>query len=267
MGGNAHYFMPNLMTDSVAAKTTDGIHCRGVAVAPSYTRTMGIWLLTGRDFGPEDLPVAGAGEEKRTLTKVILSESLAKGLFGQNNPVGKPLWESGRSEPTLEVVGVARDARHRKLRDEPLTTIFYYTNIEDSGGTFYVRTQGDALSMTAAIRRIAHEIAPDVEVTGLQTMEDVVNEQLRQERMLSQLAGFFSLCALALACLGLYGTLSYAVTRRTREIGLRMALGAQRRNVLSAVVRQGMTLTLIGCTLGVVLAVALTRVVPVCSTA
>jgi ABC-type antimicrobial peptide transport system permease subunit len=115
--------------------------------------------------------------------------------------------------------------------------------------------------VAGGIRQVVRDLDPQVEVTGLHTADDMVNEQLRRERMLSQLATFFSLSALALACLGLYGILSYAVTRRTREIGIRMALGAQRHNVLSAVVRQGMTLTLIGCVLGVVLAVALTRIV------
>jgi ABC-type antimicrobial peptide transport system permease subunit len=115
--------------------------------------------------------------------------------------------------------------------------------------------------MAGGIRRIVREIAPDVEVTGLRTMADVVDDQLRQERMLSQLAGFFSLAALALACLGLYGILSYAVSRRTREIGIRMALGAQRGSVIFGVMRQGMMLALAGCGLGVILAAGLTRIV------
>lgn len=261
MGAKASYFTPNLMIDAVGAKTTDGLHCRGVAVASNYLKTMGIRLVAGRDFGPEDEPAAGADEGKQTLRKVILSESVAKGLFGQDNPVGRQLWESGRSEPTLEVIGVVRDARHRRLRDEPSPTLFYYMSMERSGGAFYVRTKGPALSVAAGIRRIVREIAPDAEVAGLRTMENVVDDQLRQEWMLSQLAGSFSLSALALSCLGLYGTLSYAVARRTREIGIRMALGARRHNVLATVIRQGMTLTLLGCALGVVLAVALTRVV------
>ncbi len=262
LGGSSSYFMPNLMTDGVAAKTTRGLHCSGVGVAPNYLKTMRISLLAGRDFGPEDWPAAGADEGKRTLRKVVLSESVAKSLFGQENPVGRPLWESSRSEPTLEVIGVVRDIKHGRLRDEPSATLFYYVNIEDSGATsFYVRTGGHALSLAGGIRQIVRALAPEVEVTGLRTMEDVVDDQLRQERMLSQLASFFSLCALALACLGLYGTLSYSVVRRTREIGVRLALGAQKHNVLAVVIRQGMTLTLVGCGLGVLLSVALTRII------
>ena len=109
--------------------------------------------------------------------------------------------------------------------------------------------------------QIVRELDSTFEVTGLRTMNDVINEQISRERSLSSLVGCFSVLALVLACLGLYGTLAYSVARRTREIGVRMALGAQARNVLSAVVRQGMTLTLVGCVLGVLLAAALTRVV------
>jgi putative ABC transport system permease protein len=100
-----------------------------------------------------------------------------------------------------------------------------------------------------------------VEVSGLQTVSALFDKQLFRERTICQVAGFFSLSALTLVCLGLYGILSYSVARRTREIGIRMALGAQKRNVLSGVIRQGMTLALVGCGLGVVLAIALTRIV------
>jgi ABC-type antimicrobial peptide transport system permease subunit len=98
-------------------------------------------------------------------------------------------------------------------------------------------------------------------VSKLQTVRAVMDERLRPERMISQLAGFFSLSALTLACLGLYGILSYGVARHTREIGLRMALGAQRHSVLFMVIRRGMMLVLLGCGFGVILAIALTRIV------
>jgi predicted permease len=269
LGNRAGYFMPNLTADGATAKPGESLHCRGIGVAPNYLRTMGIPLLAGRDFGPEDLPPGraaalraegGTDEKTWALRKVILSESVAKRLFGQENPVGKRLRE-WRPEPTMEVIGVARDARHRQLRDEPFTTLFYHVDMEGADAAFYVRTQGSALSLAGGIRRVVHEVAPDVEVTGLRTMGAVADDQLYRERALSVLASFFSLLTLALACLGLYGILAYAVTRRTREIGIRMALGAQRHNVLSAVIRQGMMLTLAGCGLGVILAVAFTRVV------
>jgi predicted permease len=262
LGNSASYFTPNLMTDAAAAKTTTGLHCDGMGVAPNYLKTMGISLLAGRDFGTPDLPAAGADRTKPVLRPVVLSESAARGLFGSENPVGRRLWESGRSEPTLEVIGVARDTKHRRLRDQASATLFYYLRVDEGlGAAFYVRAQGSALSLMGGVRRVVRELAPEVGVTGLRTMENVVDDQLFRERALSSLASFFGVLALVLSCLGLYGILSYAVTRRTREIGIRMALGAQKYNVLAAVIRQGMTLTLLGCGLGVILAVALTRVV------
>jgi predicted permease len=260
LGNRAGYFMPNLTADGAAAKPGESLHCRGIGVAPNYLKTMGISLLAGRDFGPEDLPASSTNDKTRPLRKVILTESAAKQLFGQENPVGRRLRE-WRPEPTMEVIGVARDTRHRRLRDEPFTTLFYYVDVEDADAAFYVRTQGSALPLARGIRRVVHEVAPDVEVTGLRTMEAVVDAQLYRERALSMLASFFSLLTLALACLGLYSILSFAVVRQTREIGIRMALGAQRSNILSAVIRQGMILALVGCGLGAILAVILTRVV------
>jgi predicted permease len=254
-GGTLH--MPNIAT----AKGDEGVHCRGISVTPNYMRTLGISLVVGRDFGPEDLPTQGAGAKKRTQRRVILSESLARRLFGDANPVGRFLWESGRSESSMEVIGVARDVNHRRLKDQAWTMVFYRVDAENATATFYVRAQGNPLSLAGDIRRIVREVAPEAELADLTTMEEVVERQLFRERALSDLAGFFGLLALTLACLGLYGTLSYGVVRRTREIGVRRALGARTGNVVSAVIRQGMTLVCAGCAVGMLLAVALTRVV------
>jgi predicted lysophospholipase L1 biosynthesis ABC-type transport system permease subunit len=158
------------------------------------------------------------------------------------------------------VIGVVKRVIHKELRDGPRISI-YGLETRRPGPFFYVRTARNPLGVAGGIRQIVRELDPKVEVAGLRTMDALVNEQLLRERTLSQLAGFFSLLALVLACLGLYGLLSYGVVRRTREIGVRMALGAQARDVLSLVVRQGMALTLLGCILGVALAAALTRLV------
>jgi ABC-type lipoprotein release transport system permease subunit len=167
-----------------------------------------------------------------------------------------------RSSPPLEVIGVVGDVIHKGLRGGTRVSIYGLDTCRSWALQYFcVRTRGNPLAVAGSIRQAVHEIDPEVEVTDLHTMGEMVNNQLRRERMLSQLASFFSLSALALACLGLYGILSYAVARRTREIGVRMALGAQRHNVLSAIIRQGMALTLLGCVLGVILALALTRVV------
>jgi len=188
----------------------------------------------------------------------MLSEPLVRRLFGQEDPIRRQLHDTENPKLTLEVVGVVGDVHHQKLRAERLP-MFYH--LEFIWPTFYVRTLGSPRVVAGGIRQAIREIDPQMEVTGLRTMNDVVDEQLLQERTISQLAGFFSLSALVLACLGLYGILSYNVVRRTREIGIRMALGAKANDVLSVVIRQGMTLTLIGCAIGIALAIASTRFV------
>ncbi len=234
------------------------LEVRGTAVGLRYFETMGIPLLRGRDFGPEDEPTPGWRDQATRV--VIIDQTSARKLFGDENPVGKLLRPIGRDWPALEVIGVVGDVTHKNLRRGTRISI-YGLETHYGGQFFYIRTFGSPLAVGGGIRQIVRELDPKVEVSGLHTMNDLVNAQLLQERTVSQLASFFSLSALLLACLGLYGILSYGVVRRTREIGVRMALGAQARNVLSVVVRQGMTLALTGCVVGMILAVALTWVV------
>ena len=245
-----------------ATSTGDEVAVRGTGVGLRYFQTMGIPLLLGRDFGPQDEPTTRADQANPAPRPVIIDQSSARKLFGEENPVGRLLRACDRSWPPLEVIGVAGDVIHKGLRSGTRITIYGLETCSAQALEYFcVRTFGNPLAVAGGIRQVVRELDPQVEVTGVRTAEALVKDQLRQERMLAQLASLFSLSALALACLGLYGTLSYAVARRTREIGIRMALGAQKYNVLAGVIRQGMTLTLVGCGLGVVLAVALSRVV------
>ncbi len=237
----------------------EGLNVRGTAVTLDYFQTMGVPLLMGRGFGPQDEPTAQRAQPGQTPRPLIIDQTCARKLFGDENPVGKLLRADG---PPREVIGVVGDVVHKGLRSGSRFSVYSLETCRARAlGYFHVRTRGDPLVVAEGIRRVVRELDPRVQVSGLHTMDDMVSDQLRRERMLSQLASFFSLSALALSCLGLYGILSHAVTRRTREIGVRMALGAQRHNVLSAVIRQGMTLTLLGGVLGVLLAVPLTRIV------
>jgi len=224
---------------------------------------MEIPLLQGRDFGPQDEPAPKARVTDQATRPVIIDQQGARRLFGDENPLGKLLRPSGRRSvwPTMEVIGVIGFVVHKELRSDTRISIYGLPQDRTKLCFFHVRTVGSPLAMAGGIRQIVRELDPKVEVHRLHTMHDLVNAQVLRELTISQLASFFSLSALALACLGLYGILSYSVIRRTREIGVRMALGAQTRNVLSVVIRQGMTLTLVGCILGVILAFALTRVV------
>jgi predicted permease len=241
---------------------SEGLDVRGTGVTRSYFATMGIPLLRGRAFGPQDEPVAPVGQMGPAPRSVIIDETIARKLFGEANPVGQFL-RADDSGPPLEVIGVAQDVVHKELRDGPRPSVYSIPapNRRYVLSYFHVRTYGHPLAVAGAVRRVVRELDPKVEVTGLQTMTHLLNDQLFRERSLSSLAGFFSLLALVLACLGLYGTLSYSVMRRTREIGVRMALGARRQTVLSLVVRQGLTLVLIGVCIGLSAALALTRLV------
>jgi predicted permease len=266
LGGSQLGWAPRkVMVEGRDPTTSEGLDMRGIAVARGYFRTMGIPLLLGRDFQPQDEPPAQAGQGIQSPRPVVIDQTGARKLFGNENPVGKLLQGSGRrsSWPPMEVIGVIGDVIHKDLREGASLVSIYFLETCRSGFMefFHVRTQGSPLAVADGIRQAVRELDPHVEVTRLRTVDELVNDQLRRERMLSQLAGFFSLSALALACLGLYGILSYAVARRTPEIGLRIALGAQKHNVLAAVIRDGMTLTLIGCGLGVLLAAGMTRVV------
>ncbi len=242
----------------------EGLDIRGTAVGRRYFETMGIPVLRGRSFTSEDEALAAqAGRIKPATRSVILDETSAHRLFADQDPVGKVLRPIQSSSPPLVVIGVVKDVIHKNLRAGPRISLYALETRRGAGMMtfFYVRTLGDPRSTAADIRRIVRELDPKVEVSGLQTVNELVDDQVLQERTISHLAGFFSLSALALACLGLYGILSYNVVRRTREMGIRMALGARRRNVICAVLRQGMGLTLLGCAAGMLLAIVLTRVV------
>lgn len=245
-----------------------GLNIRGTAVGPRYFETMGIALRRGRTFTARDEELAAQpGQTEAATRAAILDETSAHRLFGDEDPVGRLLQPIGKQPtgkpwPLMEVIGVVQDVMHKPVRWGPRMSMYALDPRREPRMTFfYLRTLGDPLRAAAGIRQIVWELDPKVEVSKLQTVRAVMDERLRPERMISQLAGFFSLSALTVACLGLYGILSYGVARHTREIGLRMALGAQRYGVLFMVIRRGMVLVLVGCGLGVILAIALTRVV------
>jgi predicted permease len=241
---------------------TEGLEVRGTGVTPDYFATMGIPLLRGRAFGPQDEPTAPVGQMSQASRAVIIDETIARKLFGEANPVGQFL-RADDSGPPLEVIGVAKDVIHQRLRGGPRPSVYSIpaSNRRYVLSHFNARTVGNPLTIAGGIRQVVREMDPKVEVTELQTMKALIDDQMFRERSLSSLVGFFSLLALGLACLGLYGTLSYSVVRRTREIGVRMALGARRQTVLSLVLRQGLKLVLIGIGIGLGAALAATRLV------
>ncbi len=263
LGGSEGGWGPNKVIPQGSELSIDeALDVRGTAVTVDYFATMGIPLLEGRNFERQDELPAPIGQIDQGSRPVVIDETIARTLFGRAHAAGQFLRADGAGPP-LEVIGVAKDVIHKQLRDGPRPSVYSLPAPDRRGvlSFFYVRTVGSPLALTGGIREVVRELNPKVEVTELQTMTDLLNDQLLRERSLSSLTSLFALLTLALACLGLYGTLSYSVARRTREIGVRMALGARRWDVLSTVVQQGMMLALVGCVLGVILAVVLTRVV------
>jgi hypothetical protein len=191
---------------------------------------------------------------------------MARKLFADVNPVGERLvWQTGGSLKDFEVIAVARDVKHRTLRDEPqlrfYVPYFQMPLIRDwqlASTRFVVRTTADPVAVLDLIKHAVLAENPRLD-SNLSIAPDLVDATLVQERMVAKLSAWFGGFAVALACLGLYGLISYQVVQRTSEIGVRMALGAQRGHVLRAVLRQTLTWIAAGIALGVPLALSLSR--------
>jgi predicted permease len=237
-------------------------------VSNRYFETLGMRLLLGRDFGYEDTA---------TSPKVaVINEMMARHYFGQQSPLGKLVYfpksdSLGRYIPfaaqldrdqAVEIVGVVQDAKYDNLRQQtPRMTYLPWVQGQGRVSAIEVRTVGNPSAMTGQIRQALKEINSNLVIRNVRTLEDQVNRTLADERLIAKLLSFFGALALLLACVGLYGLMSYAVVRRTREIGIRMALGAQRAAMLRMILRETMLLVGIGIILGVPGALATTRLV------
>jgi len=243
---------------------SEDIYCHGLKVSPRFFETMGTPVLSGRDFGPQDEPPVGSPKSKSPRTALI-NQTLAKRYFGNANPLGQHFHFGDKLEPNYEIIGVVKDVKYESLRD-PAPPTFYLSSFQepgnsDEGMTFTMLTAHSAGSLSGSIRSVVSEVDSIVQMRDLRMMNDVVNGSIYRERVLAQLGGIFSVAALVLACLGLYGVLSFAVVQRSREIGVRMALGAQRWDVLSLVIVKGLKLVLFGSVIGLIGALAATRLV------
>jgi len=255
----------------------ENLNCNALVVGPRFFETMKMPLLAGRDFGPrEDRPALSEQDDAASpntpdtaadgrppsILSAVVNQSMARHFFGNENPIGKLFnWDDGRRR--IEIIGVVRDAKFTNLREKPPRTfyLYYFQAPIPFNLTIHLRTDGDPASYAATIQRVVREIDPQLQVVELQTMSEAVNETLVQERFVAQLGGAFSLFALLLACVGLYGVMSYAVARRTNEIGVRMALGAQRSDVVWLVMREVALLVALGVGVGLAAAMATTRLV------
>jgi predicted permease len=233
-----------------------------LGVGPRFFETLGTPVLSGRDFNPQDeRPARSPGTD--TARAAIINQAAARRYFADADPLGRQFQFRGQPGSPYEIVGVVKDVRHLTLREPAGPTVYLFSSQQpsDLGFTLVLRTEAGAGGMVSAIRGIVREIDPTVQVRNPRAMNALVKEALHRERVLAQLGGFFSLFAMALACLGIYGLLSLAVVQRTREIGVRVALGAQRSDVLWLVIRRGLKLALIGSAIGLIGAFGATRLV------
>jgi predicted permease len=222
-------------------------------VGPQFFSTMGVPLVSGREFNDKD--AAGAPRV------AIVNETMARRYWGNDNPVGRRIGVAGSDPTAVEIVGVVRDIRSQQLREEAPRFVYlpYRQNEELTQLTYYVRASGDPSSIATSVRQTVQRLDPKIPLYDLKTMDVQVAESLFVERMVAALSVAFGALATVLAAIGLYGVMSYAVARRTREIGIRMALGAERRGVLWLVLKEVAVLAVLGVAGGLAAAFYLTR--------
>jgi predicted permease len=239
-------------------------------IGPGFFETMKIPMIRGRRFKPEEYELAAKVEfdpkgEARIVLPTIVNESFVHAYFAKVDAIGQPF---GANSPGMSgdpdtdetagwtIVGVVRDVKYNNLRRAIQPTMY----VPGGGrGAFELRTARDPMSAMPDVREAVRQIGTDLPIVDIRTQTERIEEMLFQERLIARLSSLFGLLALLLACIGLYGLLAFEVTRGTREIGIRMALGAPPRQVLRRVVRHGIALAIIGAAIGIAASLAVTR--------
>jgi len=240
----------------------DDTYASWTRVTPGFFETLGTPILLGRSLGIQDTG--------RDFRGTVINEAMARQYFAGENPVGRHFGWSDENPNEFEVIGVAKDAKHVDPRSAPPPMYFLPMGELDAKrqGTdtqssylrdLLVRCDGDPAVVAASVRQVLREVAPTMPVIRVSTLQEQVSASLNKEEIMGGLAAFFGLVALVLASVGLYGLMAYAVARRTPEIGVRMALGAQREQVLWMILREVLVLAGMGVVVGVPVVLAATR--------
>ncbi len=220
-----------------------------MSVGPDYFTTMKIPVIAGRMIRPEDL--------SRKPLVAIVNRAFVKKYIQGKNPIGLHIGGGDATEPQYVIVGVVRDTKYQNLRSADAPTA--YVPLTERGATFVLRTAAQPGVFMPAVRKIVNKTDENLPVIQMKTQTEIIDRTLFNERLVARLFGLFGVLGLALACIGVYGLLSYEVARRTREIGIRSALGAQRVDLLLLVVRQGLLLLVCGVAAGIGIAMGVTR--------
>jgi len=224
-------------------------------VTPGYFRAMGVSLTSGREFTDQD--------KDGTPPVTMISESMARRLFGSTDPVGQRIKLDPADNPEAPwrtIVGVVRDVRYRQLTASRLDVYVPHGQTTERVKYLVVRTSTDPMALVPVVRRELAAMDPNLTVTGFMTGEQLVSRAIARPRFNTLLLACLGLVAALLALTGIYGIVGYMVTQRTREIGIRMALGARKRDAFKLIILQGMKLVLLGVVLGMAVAFAVTRV-------
>jgi predicted permease len=238
------------------------------SISPNYFATLGVPIINGRDFRPSDTaevnhqPGDPFGWNPATI---MINESFAKKYFAGRNPVGMHVGfgEDPGTPTDMEVIGVVKDIKYTNLRDEipPQAYVPYFASRYIGGMTVYVRTTANPSLLMSSIRSTLRDLDPNIPISSMRTTEVQISNSLSAERMIASLSAVFGFLATLLAVIGLYGVMAYTVSQRTREVGIRMALGAAQASVIWMVMREVLILIGIGVVAGVPAALALTKLV------
>jgi putative ABC transport system permease protein len=222
---------------------------------PDYFRGMGIPLLKGRSFSESDLG--------SSLNLAVVNDALARTVFPGQDPIGKQLTHFGPDDLTLQIIGVVGNVRHVGLDADPHSEIYQLLGQAQWPSMFVAirSATSDPTSVTSAAQSVVWSVNKDVPLANVRTMQDLIANSVQRRKFSMFLLTIFAAVAMLLAAIGLYGVMSYSVAQRTHEIGIRMALGARRPDVLALVVKQGMVLALMGIAAGAVLSLAMTRLI------
>jgi predicted permease len=237
------------------------------AVSPGYFKTMGIPLIAGRDFDDRDVRYEPADPKGQlpSYKVAIVNESYAKHYFGNRSPIGRHIGfgiNPGTKTP-IEIIGVVKDSKYTGVRDDiPRQVFFAFMENDTAGGAvMYVRTTNQPDAAFGAVRQVVRQLDSNIPIYNLRTLDHQIDQSLLNDRLIATLSTAFGALATILAVIGLYGVMAYTVARRTREIGVRMALGALPGDVVWLVMREVLVLVGTGLVLGLVASWGLSRFV------